>query len=301
MSRAAHAIAIAIAIAIVTGGLLVLAPSTALAADAEEEAAAAYDRGASAYDRGDFTTAATELARADELSPNDVTLELALAASARTTDAVAAMKLAARADKRPNASTRLVAAADAVKKRFASSVGSINVVCTGDCSARIDDQPAPVNSAVVVAAGKHRVDIARGDVRQPPREIVVDGGKSVELIAAGDGPPSARVEIPSATSEPSRGLAPTWFWVGVGVTAALGGATAFSALDTAATHDEFAADRSNGDLSNEGKSGERRTIVLGIATGVLAVTTVVLGTLFVDWGGNRGKVAIAPGAMRIRF
>lgn len=284
------------------GAVVVIAPRIAGAADVEEEAAAAYDRGASAYDRGDFTTAATELARADELAPNDVTLELALNAAARTSDPVAAMKLVERAEKRAHASKRLTSAADVVRKRFASSVGRINITCSGEpaCEAAVDDHPIEVNRATVVVAGKHRVTITRAGSHET-HDVVIDGGKTVELLATVSSAPSQpsgdsrRDEAPS-----TRGVSPVWFWVGAGATVAIGGATALSALDTASTHDDFGADRSNVDLSNEGKSAERRTVVLGAVTGVVAVSTAVLGLLLVDWNRN-SKVAIGPGAMRIRF
>jgi hypothetical protein len=277
----------------------VFAPRAAHAADAEEEAAAAYDRGASAYDRQDFVTAANELARADELAPNDVTLELALNAALRGTDALFAMTLVERAEKRPHPSARLVTATEAVRKRFASSVGTITVVCSGEpaCVATIDEKAVPSNVAIAVAAGKHRVEIARGDAREKPREVVVGGAKSVELLA--DTPESVRMDAHLFDREPSRGIAPVWFWVGSGVTVALGGATVLSAIDTASTHDDFASDRSNVDLSNDGKSAERRTFVLGAVTGVLAIATAVVGVALVDW--NRGKVAIGPDSVRVRF
>lgn len=293
MSRAPEAILFAT--------VLVLAPRMARAADVEEEAAAAYDRGASAYDRKDFVTAATELARADELAPNDVTLELALSAAARTTDAVAAMTLVERAERRPTPSARLKTAIDAVKKRFASSVGTITVVCSGEppCDAVIDEKNVPPNASVLVTAGKHRVEIARGNRREQIREVNVGGGKSIELIAAGYTPENVRMDAPLFEREPARGISPVWFWVGAGVTVAVGGATVLSAFDTASTHDDFEADRSNADLANEGRSAERRTAVFGVVTGVLALSTAVLGIAFVDW--NRGKVALAPGAMRVHF
>lgn len=290
--------------------LVSIAPRVAFAADVEEEAAAAYDRGASAFDRSDFVTAATELARADELAPNDVTLELALNAAARTTDAVAAMKLVERADKRAPGSKRLTSAADAVRKRFASAVGRINVACTGEpaCEAAVDDAPIQVNRATLVLAGKHRVTITRAGSREA-HDVVIDGGKTVELLATVSAAPTQLAQPGQSTSpgaidgrreETSRGISPVWFWVGAGVTVAVGGATVLSALDTASTHDDFASDRSNVALSNEGQSAERRTLILGAVTGVLAVATAIVGVGLVDW--NRGKsVALGPDSVRVRF
>jgi hypothetical protein len=279
--------------------LLLLAHRVASAADAEEEAAAAYDRGASAYDRGDFPTAATELARADELAPNDVTLELALEAASRSTDAVLAMTLVERAEKRPTPSERLTSAADAAKKRFASKVGTINVVCSNaPCEVAIDEKPVPANRAIIVLARNHRVVIKRGS-EDETRDVAVAGGKAVEIISSARAPTELRTNGPPADTLPSHGVAPKWFWIATVVTVASGAATALSALYTARTHDEFTADRSNVELSNDGKFAEGRTVVLGVVTGALAVSTVVLGAVLVDF--RRGNVALGPGAMRIRF
>src|SRR5262249_30308245 len=58
----------------------------------------AYDRGATAFDNKDYATAARELARADDLVPNNVALVTALKAALRADDAVLGMTLAERAD-----------------------------------------------------------------------------------------------------------------------------------------------------------------------------------------------------------
>jgi hypothetical protein len=258
-------------------------------ADAEDDAAAAYDRGAAAYDRGDFGTAASELARADALGPNDVTLELALTAVARTDDAVLGMTLVERAESRPRPSKRLLAATDAARKRFAAMVGKIDVVCAVDppCEAAFDGTPIAPNRATIVVVGPHRVTIARSGTRET-HDVTIEAGKTVELIATVAPPPAP---TPTLTVEPSRGVRPVWFWVATGVTVAVAAATALSALDTASTYDEFSSDRSNVDLANAGRSAERRTVALGVTSGVLAVGTVVLGVFLIDWHPSSTSVA----------
>jgi len=280
--------------------LLVVVPRVALA-DAEEDAAAAYDRGAAAYDRGEFAVAAKELARADELAPNDVTLELALGAVVRTTDAILGMTLVERAESRPRASKRLTTATDTARTRFAGSVGKVDVVCAAapPCEAAIDGVPLVPNRAALVAVGKHRVSIARSGTREE-HDVTVDPGKTVELIETAAPPPVTPPPVATVapTSSESSGVRPVWFWAATGLTVAVGAATALSALDTASTYDQFASDRSNVDLSNSGRSAERRTIALGVVSGVLAAGTIVLGAFFVDWHGS-SRSARAPRPTRL--
>jgi ABC-type Fe3+ transport system permease subunit len=111
--------------------------------------------------------------------------------------------------------------------------------------------------------------------------VTVLPGKAVEVIptAPRDEAPAARPAVAHA----SGGLSPAWFWIGVAATALAGGATVLSALDTASKNDDFAADRSNVDASNAGRAAERRTVLLGVTSGVLAVATGVVGAFFVTW------------------
>lgn len=287
-------------LAIIAGSSIALA--TDGKADAKEEAAAAYDRGASAYDRGDFKTAATELARADELAESAVTLELAINAAIRADDAALGMTLADRATQRRGTSTgsaKADYAAENARKKLGTKVGRLSVVCASPgasasgssrCTAALDGASFDTGSARYVTVGKHRLSVTRPSSAKPELfDVTIEPGKTVELIPASapiDANPKGAASAPAAPVPPRderRGLSPVWFWVAAGVTAASAGVSVVSGLDTKSKHDAFVADRSNTQASNDGKASEQRTILLLAGTGVLAVATAALGLFAVDW------------------
>jgi hypothetical protein len=85
-------------------------------ADNKQKARAAYARATEANERGDYVGAARELALADELAPNPVTLKAALEATLDADAAVLGMELVARADKRGESDE--IADVATVRKRF---------------------------------------------------------------------------------------------------------------------------------------------------------------------------------------
>ncbi len=299
-------------VALSSGALLaiVATSSIALAADGKEEAAAAYDRGASAYDRGDFKTAATELARADELAESAVTLELAINAAIRADDAALGMTLADRATRRKGTSTgsaKADYAAENARKKLGAKVGRLSVVCPSSgapasgssrCTAALDGASFEIGSARYVTVGKHRLSVTRASSAAPELfDVTIEPGKTVELIPAASPPIDANskgaASAPVAPRDERRGLSPVWFWVAAGVTAAGAGVSVVSGLDTKSKHDAFVADRSSTQASNDGKASEQRTILLLAGTGVLAVATAALGLFAVDW---RASSSVASSA-----
>jgi hypothetical protein len=112
----------------------------------------------------------------------------------------------------------------------------------------------------------------------------------------------------SAVADDERaraGLAPAWFFVGVGVTALASGLTLASGLDAVAKHDQFAANGCGSgatgprasDCDARGRAGEsaqlRTNLLLG-ASSVLAVATVAVGVFAVRWkDGTRARVALS--------
>ena len=252
-------------------------------ADDVQAARAAYDRGAAAYDAREYTVATTELARADELTPNDVVLELALKAAAKGDDARLGMRLVLRAESR-KPSGALAVAASAARDALATKVGTITPSCPGSakCTATIDAGDVPVGQPTLVLVGTHRVVlVSDGGVREG-FDARVDPTVNVEVKAS-----APRVVPPIGPKEASpvvasSGLSPTWFWIGLGVSAALGGVTIGSAVDTKNKHDDFLASPSN-HRQDSGESAQLRTTVFAGVTAASAVATALLGAVFVQW------------------
>jgi len=274
-------------VACVAGLVCVLSSGAARADDSTEAARQAYDRGASAYDAADYARAASELARADELLPSDVALELAIKAAVKGDDARTAIVLAMRAERRTRTGT-LAAAAQAARTKMAGRTGSVNVTCPGrsTCRPRVDGKDAVAGEPYVIVVGDHKITVEGGggpseafDVRVDPDAVIVITTKPLELAPIGP----VRVSPPvSPPSSGSSGISPVWFWVGVSATALLGGAAILSAVDTQSKHEEFQS-RPTSDLQQAGLDAQLRTNLLVGGAGFSGVVTAVVGLIFVRW------------------
>ncbi len=275
------------------------------AASAQDDAAntrlarEAYDRGAAAYDAASYASAAVDLTRADELSPNVTVLGLALEAAVRARDPALAMELTDRVERRVPASTPLYEKGRAARVRFAGEVGHLTILCPPPstfCKALVDGKLTPIGARRWIKPGEHVVELT-ADGTPEKRAVTVPVGANVE-VAPTPPPPSAVLAAPTPTaspkdaartpaapaSEPPRrdGLSPAWFWIGAAVTAAVGGVTAWSAVDTKSKHDEFVASPSAA-TSSAGSDAQLRTNLLAVVTAAAAVSTAALGVFVVGW------------------
>lgn len=269
--------------------------STAHADQATLDAARqSYDRGAAAYDAKDYPRAAVELAKADELMANDVALELAIKAAVKADDPRLAMTLASRGARRSNAG--VAAAAEQARQKMAGRTGTVIVMCPmrPSCSATVDGEAVHAGAPHIVLIGDHNVVVEGGG---GPRDVLVakvppDGVAEMRASAPSDGGatplsilPPTRARDQQPKTEPastSSGISPVWFWLGVGVTAALGAATIGSAVDTQSKHEAFLATPSE-ELQNLGLDAQLRTNLLAGSTGLAGVATIIVGAFFVKW------------------
>ena len=88
--------------------------------------------------------------------------------------------------------------------------------------------------------------------------------------------------------------------LGAGLTAVVGGVAVWSALDTKSTHDSFVSGLCSttgsatcDGLASSGSSAQARTNVLLGVTGGLAVATLVVALVLVDWTGPQKTTAHA--------
>jgi hypothetical protein len=94
------------------------------------------------------------------------------------------------------------------------------------------------------------------------------------------------------TAEPPSGASPLYFWIGAGLTAAAGGVTIWSGIDTLnnpgkdKVRQECVGQGTSCDLYQQGKDKELRTNILIGGTAVLGVGTAVLGAFFTNWSGD---------------
>lgn len=256
-------------------------------ADPTERAARLYDDGAAAYDRRDYDGALQALAAADALAPDATTLVLALNAASRSRLAVLALETADRALFRGE---RFLPLARSVRARFATQVGTLQILCTR-CAARLDDG-APLAPGVPRYAlpGRRRV-VAELLGREHVYEVEVKGGQLLvlrieeapRLMAPERVTPSSAESARSSGARDFDGVRPGWFWGGLGLTAALSIATGVSALDTRARHADFERAPSS-TSAQSGRASQRRTNWLAAGSLASALGTAVLGLVVVRWG-----------------
>jgi hypothetical protein len=273
---------------LIAAGLVLAAPiAQAAGKDPAALASETYRRGKAAYDNAlytsgahnvaaadaQFAAAARDFTAADDISANHVALESAVLAILRiekptSADAVLAMRIVDRATQRGESS------ADDLQKaraKYARMVGRIALVCrdASPCPARIDGEPA--KPVTWVSPGSHDVEWEQGG----RGSVTVDAGGAVDAHA----PAPPRVE----KSDKTEGIAPTWFWVGIGLTTIGLGASIASGIDTLHKHQVFAA-QATAAGQDDGRSAQLRTNVLFAVTGVLAVATAGVGIFAVGWG-----------------
>jgi hypothetical protein len=271
--------------------VFVLCGTTVRLARADDHAAAreAYDRGASAYDAGDYVRAARELRRAHDIVPNDVTLELAMKAASKADDPCLTMELVVRALRvgQSSSSSSLSATREEARDKMARRVGEVIIHCTDSatCSATFDDAPHPTETPACALVGEHRVVITTAGERQAFR-VQVHPMATSEVTAS-----STTLAQPASVVTPREtrgGLSPAWFWLGIGVTTVLGGATIASGIDTQNRYDAFVSHPS-AEGSTDGAAAERRTYWLTGGTVVSALASVALGAFFVRWSSSKPR------------
>ena len=274
---------------------LALASARASAAGPTDLEAAheAYDQGRRAHERGDDAEAAADFMRADALHPNATALRFGLLAATLADRPEIAMTLVERAEKRGRLTPELSQAVDAARARFAPRVGRVLVRCdAARCAATLDGLPVAVGVPTFVITGDHVVEIdAAGKTDRQP--VHVDQGAFVTVS-----PPAARVTAPPAavavaTKKP---LSRTWFFVGLGGTAVVGGLTIASGVDTKNKHDAFEA--AGIDIEG-GRAAQTRTNILLVATGTVGLATAAIGLFAVRWGTGAPKAGASdPPATR---
>ncbi|APR75169.1 Hypothetical protein A7982_00515 [Minicystis rosea] len=278
-------------------------------ADVEADRArarAAYDRGAAAHRRGDHAAAARELALADAILPNAVTLQAALESALAADDAVLGIELSERAP-RGRVDGALAALVREARARFGRRVGRVLVECPGAsaCVATVDGAAIEAGRPVLVGAGRRAVAVQR-DGRTEQRAIEIEPGGTASVVVTGMGatPDHQPTALDAAASGP-RPHAPSgpslgWFIAALGATAAAGGVTIGFGVDTAKKHEGFVSAGCTGPvhgdcaaLADAGRSAQLRTnVALGV-TGALAVASVVASVItFRARGADRAALVI---------
>jgi hypothetical protein len=281
-----------------------------------QAAAEAFDHGRDAYKAGRFGEAAEQFERADSNAPSATALELAIKARDKAGDLDRAATLALLAvdlyaSEVQSEESGLGKVAPAVLERARKELYELDVQCNEPCQL-VDGKKLvhgePVTQrAVFLTPGPHDLVAGWSEGRTQAKSVTASAGMSGEVafeappVPAGEPEPAGMEQEPVAPpplvdeEKPSSGWSPTVFFVGVGLTAAAGGVTVWSGVDTKndpgaeRVKNECAAGDTSCSLYKEGRSKQARTnILIGLTSG-LALATGMVGAFAIDWGGGSSK------------
>jgi len=272
------------------------------AEDAKRTAREAYGRGEAALAKEEYPTAAAEFTHADDLLPNDTALEAALQAVAHTNDARIAMTLLNRVEQR-TVGAAVTEAAKRARDKLDASLGRIVVECPAKatCNAELDNAPIVLGKVRWVLPGTHWLRATVNTGRPIEDGIDVKGGALATVPLSGAQRPAVITDIPEPATE-SPGVSPVYFFIGLGLTAAMIGVSTWSTLDHQLKKDDLmtagcpnAANTACPRFADEEDSSGKRTLVLWGVTGVLAIATAVTGIFVVRWRSGHAAVGGSPG------
>lgn len=292
-------------------------------------AAEAFDKGREAYKAEEYVEAAEQFERADNNAPSPAAIELAIRSRDKAGELDRAATLASLALKRHPDDQNLLRIAGDLAKRARPTLFELTATCDQPCDLTVNGKlvhGAPDTQRLLyVAPGALALRAGWSDNRSDSKQIQAQAGSQGEVTFVAPAPAAAssakepdQVDSAPATPESPQkdegagtkasGWSPTVFYVGAGLTAALGGVTVWSGIDTV---NNPGADRvkqecgermqrEDCDLYQEGLSKQRRTnILIGVTAGV-GVGTALIGLLLTDWSGGRSSPESSAKRLRPR-
>jgi hypothetical protein len=310
---------IAILVAVLEPGGLHSAGAAESIAGPINEAADAFDRAIIAYKNSNWVTAAEQFELADSQVPSAEALEYAIRSWDRAGQMDRAATLAKLARDRSMPSISLQRIADWVLERAEGLLFAVTAECRVACNLEVDgktSQGEPSQRHVFfLNQGDHVIVSSLADGRSQKQVVRAFPGKKVTLRfgfanpTSGDSLHGPRMQSSNllfrsngteSRATLSSGWSPSWFWIGVGMTALAAGATTWSAIDTYRNpgtdrvRNECAAGDTQCPVYQEGLAHQRRTNVLAVATGGLGAATTVVGLFATDFGGSAEKPPATP-------
>ncbi len=285
-------------------------PAAASAPDKEarQRAKARFKDGETLFQKHDYEGAARAFEDAQALAPHPSVLLNAINAHVMAGHTARAATLSAQlvADSRADEKSREEARGRLAELR--AKVGRLDLRGAQVQSLSVDGTRAEPGE-MFVEPGDHRIE-AEVSGRKVERRVTVVAGSSEQILL--DTPASATTTTTTATTTATvapppptsggKGLSPTVTYVGIGLTAILGGITVWSGLDTLSAKRDFddkpvktQADK------DDGLAKQTRTNVLIGATAVLGVATLGVALFATSWRRDDGREAawlkVGPGAV----
>jgi hypothetical protein len=298
--------------------LLTALNSRLSAQDARQRQAAAdaYDKGTTAYVDQAYDEAAVWFETANRFAPAAPALMQAIRSHDKNGNSARATTLALELQStyREDASSNEFA--QSVLDKFAGSLLRVQVNCDEDCKLDLDGKLQEYLTFFVSPDERHRLT-ATFETGSKAAAFQGAAGETKELtFSAPPAPPVKPIAVARETSAESgdsggkKPLPPLATWIGLGVTVALGAATAISGVDalggvkpyedaaklwnacTAGSMLPGACGTEEANAKNlldKGRSRELRTNILIGATAAAAVGTGVIAFLLTDWSGSEEK------------
>ena len=277
-------------------------------------AAEAFDRGREAYKSEEYVEAAEQFESADANAPSAAALELAIRARDKAGQLDRAATLAALAVARHPEDPSIQKIAPSIIQRAKAELYELSIKCDDPCDVTVAGKLAPgrrsTERTVYVAAGKYTVLAGWSGDRSTSQQVEATRGAQGSLEFQAPAAPVAPVvaatpaaatgEKPADEGTPHKAgaLPPAVFWVGVGLTAVVGGVSIWSGIDTQNNPGpdkvRAACQMNSADcqtLYQQGVDKQHRTNILIGSTAVVGIATGIIGAFFTDWGGGPKKPA----------
>jgi len=270
-----------------------------------------FNHGREAYKGGSFTEAAEYFESADAHAPNEKVLELAINAREKAGNTDRAATLAELGlELYPNSERVRKVAAPLVDRARGEQL-QVTIDCNEPCAlldgTRIVHGAPATRRVVFLTPGDHTIRAGWSDDRSVSKDVTGAAGESASVAFTAP-PIPKKAEAASATTagagpgqdhgvqDKPHGMSPVVFFIGLGTTAALGGVTIWSGIDTkkhpgvAAVQDACSNNKPNcQSLYDEGRSRQTRTNVLIGVTSAVGVATAVIGGFLTNWSGSGAK------------
>jgi hypothetical protein len=313
--------------------LAALVTLTPLAAFAEEDvaaASAAFSEAQRAQLRGDYSRAAEFFELADQSAPSPAALRSAIRNRETAGQDVRAATLALRALERYPSDRETKELAEGTLSRLAPKLAKVKVTCSEPCRLTVDGGIVAVdpvaNREFFVAAGPHSIEGRWSGRPAVSRTVEGTPGGLIEVALEAPPPPPPGAEPPAtaptqtsapSATEPTRssltlapldtpppasrsGLSPAVFWTGTGLTVVSGALLTWSGLDTLQKRDDYEKNPTQ-DAYDDGTKLELRTNVLAATTGVLGLSTILIGAFATDWGGGSPSAQVSKDSVAISY
>lgn len=285
-------------------------------------AADSFEAGSTAFQAKRYEEAAGHFEAADDAVPGAKALRLAIRARSEAGQGSRAATLAALAlDLYPNDAETVKIAKDALD-RFSKSLHKVKVSCVSPCLLAAQGHAvhgqANTRWTIYLDPGKQSVGASFvGNITAPEKTVgAVEGGTSDlrfeppsdKGAGAGAGAPVHHPDEPpkgdaQPVDEPPKkhfGAHPALFFVSLGATLGLGGATIWSGIDT---KNNPGTDKVKKDCAGkgtecptykEGLSHQLRTnVLIGVTSGTAALT-LVIGAFLTNWHGSDKQAEAGP-------